>query len=225
MVRCLKSTLLTLMYRTMLLCCALLAAALAPAQDNWKLKSESAGISIYMAPVPGSRVKALKVNCSFDASASQLVAVILDLDACSEWVYHSKSNILVKRVSPAELYYYSEVDIPWPLSNRDFIAHITVSQNKQNKIITVDAPCLPDMVPVKENIVRITHSVGRWTITPVNQYRVNVEYILKLDPGGNVPAWLINMFATHGPMESFKQLKQQLRKPAYRNVHLDFITD
>ena len=128
-----------------------------------------------MAPVAASRVKALKVECSFNATAAQLVAVILDLDACSEWVYHSKSNILLKRVSQAELYYYSEVDIPWPADNRDFIAHLIVSQDKKSKVVTVDAPCEPDLVPAKKDIVRIRQSSGRWTIIPVNKPRLKLN--------------------------------------------------
>ena len=213
------------MYRTSLLCAFLFAAGFCGAQNNWKLKAESDGIKIFMAPVTGSRVKALKVECSFDATAARLVAVILDLDGCSEWVYHSKSNILLKRISPAELYYYSEVDIPWPANNRDFIAHLIVSQDKNSKVVTVDAPCVPDLVPEKKDIVRIRQSSGRWTIIPVNKTQVKIEYVLVVDPGGSIPAWIVNMFAAKGPMESFKKLKLQLQKPAYKDAHFDFITE
>ena len=213
------------MYRTTLLCAFLLTACFGMAQSDWKLKTESSGIKIFMAPVATSRVKALKVECSFNATTAQMVAVILDLDACSEWVYHSKSNILLKRISPAELYYYSEVDIPWPASNRDFIAHLIVSQDKKSKVVTVDAPCVPDLVPEKKDIVRIRQSSGRWTIIPVNKTQVKIEYVLVVDPGGSIPAWIVNMFAAKGPMESFKKLKLQLEKPVYKNAHFDFIKE
>ncbi len=213
------------MYRTILLCACLCAAGFCGAQHSWKLKSESDGIKIFMAPVATSRVKALKVECSFNATTAQLVAVILDLNACSEWVYHTKSAVLLKKVSPAELYYYSEVDIPWPASNRDFIAHLMVSQDKKSKVVTVDAPCLPDWVPEKKDIVRIRQSLGRWTIVPVNKTQVKIEYVLVVDPGGSIPAWIVNMFAAKGPMESFKKLKLQLQKPAYKDVHFDFISE
>jgi hypothetical protein len=220
-----KSLLLILLHKTALVCAFLLAFGTGRAQTDWKLKAESGGIKIFMAPVAASRVKALKVECSFNATPAQLVAVILDLDACSEWVYRSKSNILLKRISPSELYYYSEVDIPWPANNRDFIAHLIVRQDKKSKVVTVDAPCVPDLVPEKKDIVRIRQASGRWTITPVNKTQVKIEYVLVVDPGGSIPAWIVNMFAAKGPMESFKKLRLQLQKPAYKNVHFDFITD
>jgi hypothetical protein len=203
----------------------LLSRGLCAAQDTWKLKTESGGIKIFMRSVPNSAVKALKVECSISASPSQLVAVILDLDACDEWVYKSKSNILIKRVSPSELFYYSEVDVPWPAQNRDFIAHLIVHQNSKNKVVTVDAPCDPDMLPKKKDIVRIPRSSGRWTITPTGKNALFIEYELAVDPGGSIPAWLINMFATKGPLETFRKLKLQVQKPEYKKAHFDFITD
>jgi hypothetical protein len=100
-----------------------------------------------------------------------------------------------------------------------------VSQDKRSKVVTVNAPCVTDLVPVKENIVRITQSTGRWTITPVGRGQIQVEYVLIVDPGGSIPAWVVNMFAARGPMESFKKLKKQLEKPVYQHVHYDFIAE
>jgi hypothetical protein len=54
---------------------------------------------------------------------------------------------------------------------------------------------------------------------------VNVEYTLFADPGGSVPAWLINLFITKGPMESFKKLKEHLAQPVNAHVHLPMIKD
>jgi hypothetical protein len=54
---------------------------------------------------------------------------------------------------------------------------------------------------------------------------VKVEYTLHLDAGGSVPAWLLNMFITQGPTESFIKLKAQLQKPVYKNVKLAYIAD
>ena len=62
-------------------------------------------------------------------------------------------------------------------------------------------------------------------ITPIAKGRIKVEYTIRLDPGGDLPAWLFNLFVTKGPAESFENLKLQLNKPQYTNVHLPFITE
>jgi hypothetical protein len=173
----------------------LLFTKIALAQDDWKLSTEKDGISLYTAAASNSKIKPIKVECTFNATASQLVAVLLDIKNYTAWVYHTKSSALVKEVSPAELYYYGELNVPWPAQNRDFVAHVTIVQNPETKVITVDAPQISGMVPSKENTVRMTNSKGKWIITPIANDKVKVVYYLQMDPGGSTPAWRINMFA------------------------------
>jgi ribosome-associated toxin RatA of RatAB toxin-antitoxin module len=191
----------------------------------WKLSTEKEGIKVYTRSIPNSKIKALKADCIMNAKPSQFVAVILDVKGSESWVYHAKGVKLLKQVSPSELFYYSEVVVPWPFQNRDYIAHIIISQNPKTKVVTIDAPCLADMVPEKNNIVRIRHSVGKWTITPTGNSQIKVEYEIEVDPAGAIPAWLINLFATKGPLETFERLKLELPKPAYKNAKFDFIAD
>ena len=193
------------------------------AQYQWKLNSESDGIKVYSSSVPDSKIHAIKVECEFNASASQLVAVLLDVKTGADWVYHTKSASLIKQVSPSELYYYSEVDIPWPVQNRDFVAHLTVTQNKETKVVTVDGPAVDGLVDHKNGIVRINHSKGKWVITPKSDKLINVSYTLQVDPGGAIPAWLVNLFSSEGPLHSFRLLRSQLKKTAYRNASYSFI--
>ena len=163
--------------------------------------------------------------CTLPATLSQLVTVILDVNTGAQWLYSTKSSSLLQQVSPSELYYYSEINVPWPVSNRDFIAHLIVTQDAHTKTVTVNGPTVPDFVPVKKDIVRVARSDGQWIITPIDKNHSKVEYTLQVDPGGSVPAWLINLFATRAPYESFRNLKRQLLKPQYSNTRLPFITN
>jgi hypothetical protein len=195
------------------------------AQTDWKLKTEKNGIKVYMAAVSDSKFKAIKVECELNTTASQLVTVLLDIKTCPEWAYHTKSCTLLKQVSPSELYYYSEVNIPWPAQNRDFVAHLIVHQDPVTKVVTIDGPAVNGFVPVKDGVIRVRSSKGLWIITPFKSDRVKVVYTLQLDPGGDIPAWLVNLLATQGPMKSFEGLIAQLIKPEYQNATLSFIKD
>jgi ribosome-associated toxin RatA of RatAB toxin-antitoxin module len=193
------------------------------AQSDWKLSTEKEGIKVYTSQVPDSKVKAIKVNADFNATATQFVALIMDVNSAPEWVYHVKSCIVVKQVSPSELYYYSEVNLPWPAANRDFVAHLTVSQNPDTKVVTIDGPAVQGLVPVKKGVVRVTDSNGKWTITPIGANQVKVEYSIHVDPGGSLPSWLVNMFATEAPMKIFENIKVELQKRNYKNIELAFV--
>jgi hypothetical protein len=192
------------------------------AQTDWKLSIDKEGIKIYTSIVPDSKIKAIKVECDLNTTPSQLVAVVMDINNATDWVYHVKSAKLVKQVSPWELYYYSEVSLPWPAANRDFVAHLIVSRDPATKVVTIDGPAVPGYVPIKKGIVRIGHSFGKWIITPLGTDQVHVEYSIHVDPGGSLPAWLVNIFATDAPLQIFKNLKIQLQKPAYKNTALVF---
>jgi hypothetical protein len=194
-------------------------------QSDWELRTEKQGIKIYTRTFPDSKFKAIKVELQLQTSLSRLVAVLLDVNTATEWVYATKSATLLKQVSPSDLIYYSEIRLPWPLSNRDFIARLITKQDPETKVVTIDGPTITDYVPVKKDIVRVKRSEGKWIITPEGDGHLRVEYTLRTDPGGDIPAWLFNLFVTHGPVESFEKLQQQIKKPAYDNIHLPFIVD
>jgi len=200
-----------------------LAQTLVFGQNAWKLNTDKEGIKVYTSEFAGSNVKAIKVECEMDASATQLVALLMDVNTSADWVYRTKSCKLIKQVSPSELYYYSEVNMPWPVSNRDFVAHLVVSQNPVTKTVEIDGPAVPGMVPEKKGVVRIDHSMGKWTIIPIDPDHIRVEYTLHTEPGGSLPAWMVNMFAAEGPMQVFKAIKIQLQKPVYRDATLSYI--
>ncbi len=194
------------------------------AQEVWKLKLDQEGIKIYISPHSDSKIKALKVTCTVEATISQMAVVLLDIKAQDEWFYHTKSIVLTQ-VSPSELFYYAELGFPFPFSNRDFIEHIKITQDLQTKIMTMDVQNVPDYILPKHGLVRVVKSQCKWIITPTGKKSIIIEFTLFADPAGSIPVWLVNMFSTFGPYETFIKLKSQLKKPEYSNVHLSFIED
>jgi hypothetical protein len=195
------------------------------AQTDWKLITEKEQIRIFSQSVPDSKIKAIKVNCTVDASVTQLTALLMDVEGGVNWVYKTKSCVLIRKVSPTELYYYSEISLPWPLENRDFVAHLRLTQDRITKVVTIDGPVANGMVSIKKGVVRVNQSKGKWVLTPAGRDRTKIEYTLHTDPGGNVPAWAVNLFAAEGPMETFKSMKQQLKLPKYRNAVLGYLVN
>lgn len=201
---------------------ALMVLKLFPAlgQTAWVLKTEKDGIRVYSGLVADSKIKAIKVVGEFNAAPWQIVSLIMDVNTSQQWVYHLKASQVIKQVSPCELYYYAEVNLPWPAANRDFVAHLIVTQNTDAKAVTIDGPAVTGFIPIKKGVVRIDNSVGKWVITALEGDRAQVEYTIHLDPGGSLPSWLVNMFAAEAPMNIFKNMRIQLQKTAYKNIIL-----
>jgi hypothetical protein len=191
-------------------------------QGDWKLERDKEGIRIYSRGNPDSKIKSLKAVCTVESTLSQMTAVLLDIKNQDEWFYHTTSSVL-KEISPVELYYYAELDFPMPFSNRDFVEHITVSQNPDTRVLTMTVQNIPNYIPPKKGIIRVERSQCKWVITPTEKNSLLVEFTLFADPAGSIPVWLVNMMSSYGPYETFKKLKTQLKKPQYQNVSLAFI--
>src|SRR6266567_822021 len=109
----------------------------AHADTAWELKKDKDGIKIYTGAIPSSNIKAIKVTCVLDASLSQLAALLLDTKAHEQWVYNTKTSYLVKQLSANHLISYSEIKMPWPLTNRDVVVEMNISQQSGTKVMYI----------------------------------------------------------------------------------------
>ena len=192
-------------------------------QNDWTLKTDKDGIKLYTKNLQNSSLNVSKTVCVIDAPPGKITAVLLDINRAADWVYATKNAILLKQLNSLELYYYSEVEVPWPASNRDFIIHMKVSQDEKTKAVTVVGENKPTYLPTVKNIVRIQQLYTKWLIIPLPNGKVLIEYYLQVDPEGIVPVWLINLFSTKGPFETFKNLRLQVKKDVYNKMAVPLI--
>lgn len=195
------------------------------AQHEWKLNTNRDGIKVFTSLPENSPFKAVKTVGNVEASMSQLAMVLMDVSNTEEWVYGAKNPKLLKQFSPTDLIYYAEAALPWPMTNRDFIIRITMTQDPTTKVVTMLTENLPKYVPEKKGIVRIYHSTGIWKLTPLEKGIIRVEYTLQVDPAGSIPAWLVNLFASTGPYQSLKGLRKEVKLAKYQKAKLAGIND
>jgi hypothetical protein len=192
-------------------------------QNNWELKKEKDSIRVYNRSNAHSKFNDLRVETTLMTNLSDLVAVILDIDNYPNWSFNTKTAHILKQISPSEIYFYSEINSPWPASNRDLAVHLRITQEPVTKVMHIRSDEVPDFIPPKKNIVRVPLSREIWTVTPLNKTTIRVEYELEIDPGASAPAWLVNSFATKGPYETFKNLRERLKLPKYSHASFPFI--
>ena len=161
---------------------------------------------MYVADMPNTNLKAIKVECIINATMSQLKALLMDAKAHEKWVYNTKTSYTVKQISDDQQIYYSEVSMPWPVKNRDVVIDLKWQQDVNGKKVRVTSTALSGYVP-ENDAIRVKFSNVLWIVTPVNEKQLQIEYTAQADPGGTVPAWLVNMFCTKGPYETFKNLR------------------
>jgi len=139
-----------------------------------------------------------------------LVATIMNVENHYRWAYGTKSATILKRISKTEIIFYKEIASPSPASNRDIVMQLKVRQ--ANNTVRVEGVALPDFIPRKEGLVRVLVSNETWFITKLDERKIKIQYFLQIDPGGALPAFLVNLFAIKGPYESFENLKGILQR-------------
>jgi len=179
---------------------------------SWLLVKEQDGIKMYNRPSATSKFNDIKIETDFVGTLSQMGAILANVEKYTEWAYATKESVIVKKISPTEFIYYSVVDVPWPANDRDYYAHCKITLDSAAHTLKVVSASIKNYLPEKKNIVRIPLSTGTWNITAITNKKIHIEYILELDPGGSVPAWLLNLFSTKGPMETFESLKKKMKQ-------------
>ena len=181
-------------------------------QYKWKLSKDKDGIKVYLAENPKSKYKSIKVECTLQGSFDRLIAILTNVNHLNDWVYNTKTSYLIKKITPYDLYYYTETSIPWPMSNRDAVVHLKIMKDSLQRFVKVSAISEPLFIPERDDKVRIPKSNVYWYVTMPTRNTVSIIYTFEADPGGNLPAWVVNSFADKGPYESFKKLSELLKR-------------
>jgi hypothetical protein len=177
-----------------------------PSVGEWRLKREVDDIKVYYRKPPDSKIFEIKTVAEAQAPLPEIMAVLHKVSNFPNWVYHCKDAYWLKRTTDSTGIYYCEIGFPWPIRNRDYIAKTTLYRNRSPKAIEINITGLPEYIPKKDNIVRMPKLVIDWKLTPLSGVRTRLEFKLRTDPGGSLPAWMINLAIDQGPLQSMQEL-------------------
>jgi START domain len=177
-------------------------------QSDCILRKDADGIKVYTCKAEHTKLKSIKATFSVNVSSVELVKLVKDIAGYNEWQYNTTNARVLKVISDDELIYYAEVVAPWPISNRDLVVHLKVNREPLTNTIIISANSLPDYTPNKKGIVRVPMSTSQWVIRLISESSVSVDYTMLINPGGSVPAWMVNMVAEEAPYMSFRDFKK-----------------
>ena len=197
----------------------------ATCQDAWELRKDKNGIKVSSRKSKDFKLDEIKVECVFEGRLSQLAAVLFDVNKQYQWVYKTSKSQLLKQVSPADVFFYTEIECPWPFDNRDLVVHMNMTQNTATRAMIIEAKNVNGYMPEKKDLVRVKYSNALWTVTPINNRQFKIDYRIQIDLGEGTPAWLVNMFSTNGPYESFLHLKEKIKHPQYAAAKFPAVVD
>jgi len=192
---------------------------------NWQLKKFENGISIYTRTPENSKYKELKAVYQIKSSLSSIIAVLNDFESFPKWVYRCEKSIALKKDSDNHIIRYQTVVAPWPVDNRDMVLEVNSFQDKKTKIVYQKVNSIPDYIPLVKGHVRVREFRALWTLIPLKNGFVEVNYELLVNPGGNIPAWLVNLALVDGPFDTSVKMREMLMNEKYQKTNYSFIAN
>jgi hypothetical protein len=179
------------------------------AQGKWELKKDENGIQVYTRKAAKGAIKELRVVCELDATKTQLINTIENIADYNSWVYSNKKSTVLKMITPQNIIYYTQSHLPWPIKDRDLIVELNITSTSE--VLNIQAKSLPDYLPRNDSYIRVPYSLAQWKVTQAAENKLKVDYTFSVDPGGNIPSWIVNATLTIGPYNSFAKLKEILK--------------
>ncbi|AHI28749.1 START domain-containing protein [Marinobacter similis] len=209
--------------------CALLVTGLAAAgvqtelpaesDDGWSLRKEAGNIRVYTIDHQDSSFKAFKAVAMLDAPIETVMAVMMNPKSCVEWVHNCTESYAFGTGSFHDRYAYSVNDMPWPVTDRDYVLHIRTRGNRDSSEIVMDLSATPNQRAEFDNRVRVDRSDTLYRFIPEGD-KTRMIWLQHTDPNGALPGWLVNSLLVDIPVRSLKALEQVAGKDRYQDFEL-----
>lgn len=197
----------------------------AAAENDWRLEKEDRGITVHTRAVEGSPHRALRARMVVETPIVELVALLKDEDACSEWVRFCEGAHLHETLSEHQEYIYTVNHMPWPLTDRDVLSRVSWSAKSTTGAVHMEARATEGIVEKRDDRVRLTHARASWIFRPMEGGRVEVITEAHVDPVGPVPAWITNRLLVNAPFATMQQLRELAASGRYAKTSADILPE
>ena len=198
----------------------------AAAEQVWELRRDRDGIQVHTRSVPGSPYDAVRTTTKLDSvRLSALVALIEDAEACPDWADRCAESYLLERLSDTESLVYTHNDMPFPVKDRDVLAHATWTQDAQTLAVAMNSVATVDRMDEVSGRLRLKKAMASWHFTPLADGSVSINNAAHIDPGSPLPGWLTNRLLIEAPFETMKAFVAEVRNPKYQDAQLSFVQE
>lgn len=188
------------------------------AQETWEQTKNEDGIKVYTRKKVGERFKEIKIVTSTKTTLNEIMASFDDVESHKDWVYKTPESKVIERVDPSTLIYYVKSNLPYPVKDRDIVIHYAWEQDPLSKVITTRSKALPGKFDPVQSTVRVKEFQSKYVLTPKPNGIIHIEYEAKMDPAGSLPAWLVNMAVSKGPVKTMKAFFKLLDSDKYKGI-------
>ena len=188
--------------------------------DGWKLDYFQAPLRVWVKPVSNTSFHMIKVKTMFsDVSAPVLYDVLHDSEYRRTWDRFMLSSSPIGCLNASnELSYYA-ARCPPPLRNRDLVL-LRSWQADERAYYVMSHSVFHAQHPPRPGFVRAFSHLTGFVIRPLSPRGCELHYVTHAEPGGRLPAWLVNKVTqTLAPGLVRRLHRAALAYPAWKRKH------
>ena len=182
-----------------------------PGQDDWKLKREKEGITIYLREQADSPLKEYKARAIIANPIRQVAEFMSDYERYPEWVFRCAGLTIIEDLGGNRVLFQIVYDIPWPMNARDITVESVIAMHDQGRKIEKLTQNVQVDFPSDEGVIRMPEYRELVLLKEIDSS--NTLFITEgySNPGGKVSPRLVNMFLVDGIFDSVVKLREILQ--------------
>jgi len=181
--------------------------------SEWRLISEQDGISSFLRPVENEPIQAARGVMTVDLPACLLISFYVDPKLAITWV-DMLSEYQIIDLGERHSLVWQKYDMPWPVTDRDFLLDVTVEQPDEKtivvKLVSTEDPRFPPPAD-GDSVVRGRMSPSSWSFTRLSDTQTAVDMVGHVDPSGAFPAWLTNLIQQTFPYNTLSAFVREAK--------------
>lgn len=177
--------------------------------QTWTLAKNKQGVKVETRFIDGWSIKQYRASVTVKTTLSKAVEAYVDPALRKRYMAKAEISNL-KVLSPDHFISYYRGFAPWPVADRDNIISAKIYRSKHHVKIVLES--LPDYIPAKDGVVRITRSQGFWLFKDLGNGSIEIIQQSVTDLGGSIPDWLVNSAIIDAPFDMLKAMKEVLEE-------------
>jgi hypothetical protein len=179
--------------------------------QTWTYIKEKDGVKLYTRQEVSKGLKLFKGVADISVSADKVFAMLEDVNH-TEWWTKDVSQIKVLHYEKDKLAQcYLVYNVPWPFKDRDLCVNVTATINRLTGERKLTSVPLIGILPEQESLVRIKDYKEEWTVRPIDNHKSHIELEFYVNPGSNLPNWLLNMVLGEAPINVIRAVKNYIK--------------
>ena len=180
-------------------------------EEEWRFVYEADGITVHKRINEDTIFIEFKSTGVLRGEISDYLAVILDTEIMPDWAPQCIEAQNIESSNDRETIVYVACNGVWPVADRDYVAKRTISSGSEKSAVRINIDLIenPDAPDIKGR-VHIPYLQCCWILKSINPSHTHVELRACVDPGGWLPAWLVNWGYRWIPYRYLKELESKV---------------